>query len=71
MKDAFEILRQTARLHENIVADVPQLQRGLVWCTVCGYSERVDSADAMRHGWPKHCGSTMTIDSPEERANRR
>lgn len=44
----------------------PKLTRGQVWCRSCGYSRRVDSADAMRHGWPKCCGYTMTIDSPEE-----
>lgn len=58
------------KLHENIVADVPQLRRGMVWCVKCGRSERVDSANALRHGWPKCCGQTMTIDSPEERASR-
>ncbi len=53
---------------DNIAASVPQLKRGIVWCRACGYSQRVESADAMRHGWPKHCGYTMTIDSPDEQA---
>lgn len=53
-------------LHDKIVADVPQLRRGMVWCTVCGHSERVNGAAALRHGWPKHCGMTMTIDAPDE-----
>lgn len=47
-----------------------KLARGMVWCTSCGRSQRVDSAEAMRHGWPKCCGYTMTIDSPEERADQ-
>lgn len=59
-----------ANLHEKIAADVPQIRRGMVWCTVCGRSERVDGANALRHGWPKCHGYTMTIDSPEERAAR-
>lgn len=50
------------------VDDVPQLRRGVVWCTACGRSQRVDAGDALNHGWPKCCGYTMTIDSPEERA---
>ena len=25
------------------------------------------SGECMRYGWPKCCGHTMTIDSPEER----
>lgn len=55
----------------EIVESVPALKRGQVWCTVCGHTGRVDSADAMRRGWPKHCGYTMTIDSPEEREHFR
>lgn len=52
----------------SIVSSVPQLKRGLVWCRACGHTQRVDSGDALSHGWPKHCGSTMTIESPDERA---
>ena len=54
-------------MYEQIVKDVPQLIRGMCWCTVCGRSQIVDSANALQHGWPKCCGYTMTIDSPEER----
>jgi hypothetical protein len=46
----------------------PNLERGKVWCTVCGRMERVDAAHCLRHGWPKCCGYTMTIDSPQWRA---
>ncbi len=52
-------------LHE-IAKQIPQLARGRVWCSQCGKTQRVDSASAMRNGWPKCCGYTMTIDSPEE-----
>lgn len=55
-------------LHDKIAASVPQLSRGVVWCTVCGRSQRVDAAGSLRSGWPKCHGYTMTIDSPEERA---
>jgi hypothetical protein len=47
---------------------IPQLKRGMVWCRTCGRNDRVNSARAMLNGWPKCCGYTMTIDSPEERA---
>lgn len=57
-----------ARLQEAITEKVPQLRRGIVWCVKCGASQKVDSANALRYGWPKCCGETMTIDSPEERA---
>ena len=50
----------------TIAQQIPQLQRDQVWCRQCGKTKRTDSADAMRHGWPKCCGNTMTIDSPEE-----
>jgi hypothetical protein len=46
----------------------PSLSRGQVWCTHCGRTQHVDGADCLRNGWPKCCGYTMTIDSPEERA---
>lgn len=58
------------RLNPHFVPSVPQLKRGRVWCTVCGRMEPVDSAAALSNGWPKCCGYTMTIDSPEEREAR-
>ncbi len=54
-------------LHDEIAADVPQLRRGLVWCVKCGRSEQVNGARCLQFGWPRCCGATMTIDSPEER----
>ena len=53
-------------MHKNIVESVPQLKRGLVWCRECGRQQRVDSGKRLQYGWPKCCGYTMTIDSPEE-----
>lgn len=50
------------------IAAIPQIARGQVWCTTCGRTEKVNGSAAMRNGWPKCCGYTMTIDSPEERA---
>lgn len=41
---------------EKDIAAIPQIARGMVWCTRCGHSQRVDGVGAMRH------------DSPEERA---
>lgn len=56
------------RVYSSVVDAVPQLKRGQVWCRKCGHTERVDSATCLRAGWPKHCGETMTIDSPDEQA---
>ena len=52
----------------KLVANTPQLARGQVWCRSCGSTLSVRSAEVMRGrgGWPKCCGYTMTIDSPEE-----
>jgi len=58
------LYRVLARAH-------PSLERGRVWCHRCGHTEHVDTASALRHGWPKHCGETMSIDSPEERQRLR
>ncbi|MEO7467386.1 MAG: hypothetical protein ABIV36_10255 [Sphingobium limneticum] len=54
-------------LHDRIAASHVRLQRGMVWCRSCGRSARVDPAGALRHGWPRCCNATMTIDAPEER----
>lgn len=54
-----------------IGADIPQIKRGRVWCLTCGATKRVDGVATLNgqgSGWPKCCGHTMTIDSPEERA---
>jgi len=55
-------------IHDELAQCHPKLKRGRVWCTTCGNSRPVNSAYALAHGWPKCCGYTMTIDSPEERA---
>jgi hypothetical protein len=68
MTTLIELAERSFGLHEKMAQSHPSLRRGMVWCTVCGVSQRVDSAGALRHGWPKHCGYTMTIDSPEDRA---
>lgn len=53
----------------DALANIPAIKRGQVWCTVCGHMQRVDGGAAISGAsWPKHCGFTMTIDSPEERA---
>jgi len=52
----------------KVIAEVPQLARGRVWCKSCGRTMKINSGTCMSHGWPKCCGYTMTIDSPEEQA---
>lgn len=52
--------------YEKIAASHPRLARGRVWCRQCGSTQKVNTADALRYGWPKCCGYTMTIDAPNE-----
>lgn len=53
------------------IAEIPQFKRGLVWCHTCGRERRVDAVRATTgDGWPKCCGYTMSLDSPEERAKQ-
>jgi hypothetical protein len=49
-------------LHEKIAASHPALAAGQVWCWNCGATKTVDSAHALRHGWPKCCGETMRLE---------
>lgn len=53
-------------LLERLSRSHPKLARGQVWCRHCRSTQRIDSTQAMRGGWPKCCGYTMTIDPPEE-----
>lgn len=63
-KSAF--LTSLAGVHARLATVHPSLARGQVWCRTCGSSRGVNTAGALRNGWPKCCGYTMTIDSPEE-----
>ena len=54
-------------LHDQLATSHPKLTRGRVWCTKCGRTQQVNVGDCLASGWPKCCGYTMTIDSPEER----
>jgi len=53
------------------IAAIPQIARGLVWCRKCGKEQKVNGSECLHSGWPKCCGYTMTIDSPEERRERK
>ena len=57
-------------IHEHLAASHPSLSRGRVWCLRCGRTRRVDPAQCLAAGWPRCCGETMTIDSPDERAKK-
>lgn len=57
-----ELAERATSLHGKLAKCHPALERGLVECRECGRVEKVESAHCLRHGWPKCCGATMTID---------
>lgn len=59
-------LQKLMNIHETIAASDPALRRGQVWCKTCGRIETVDGAECLRSGWPKCCGATMSLGSPED-----
>jgi hypothetical protein len=67
LKETAASLATMGRLFDGMAKSHPSLSRGQVWCTTCGATEKVGVARAFVDGWPKCCGHTMTIDSPEER----
>lgn len=67
--DKAELLRLAERTNNffSEIAEIPQVKRGMVWCHQCGRSQGA-GAECFRTGWPKCCGYTMSLDSPEERS---
>ena len=65
--DLMQALKSSLAETAETAEEVPQLKRGMVWCTTCKRSQRVDAGRCLSKGWPECCGYTMTIDSPEER----
>lgn len=46
---------------------IPQVKRAIVHCPDCGRTESVKDSHPFLGGWPKCCGFTMFLDTPEER----
>lgn len=63
-----DIVKKANGLYGKLANCHPSLTRGQVWCHQCGHTQMVNAYITLRVGWPKHCGQTMSIDSPEERA---
>jgi hypothetical protein len=55
-------------LHARLAESHAHLVRGRVWCHRCDRSQAVNSTLCLAEGWPRCCGTTMSIDSPAERA---
>ena len=64
-----DLMNRVSGIHgaiERDLADLPQFKRGLLFCHTCGKTEPIRGGE-IRNGWPKCCGYTMSLDSPEER----
>lgn len=61
-------MKSLASINKTLAECDPKIRRGKVWCYDCGRIRRVDPGECFASGWPKCCGSTMGISSPEERA---
>ena len=57
-----EMAKRAGTLHRTLADSIGNPDR--VYCRKCGRSEPVDAATCLRHGWPKCCAATMTIDKP-------
>ena len=62
-----DLVGRVRGIHATLGTCHPKLSRGQVWCRKCGATQKVNSGECFRSGWPMCCGETMTIDSPEER----
>ena len=63
-------MRNIAQRVDNFrqsLSDIPQIKRGLCYCHECGRTESISGVN-FSTGWPKCCGYTMSLDSPDERA---
>lgn len=53
-----------------VYRDMAEGMSDQVTCRRCGATRKVDPAECLRHGWPKCCGATMSLDGPKERRSR-
>jgi hypothetical protein len=53
-------------VYTDIANSHPSLKSGDVWCRECGAKKNIKSSNALKNGYPKCCGYTMTIDNPSK-----
>lgn len=61
MIDISDLFTPHQVLYETIAKSHPSLLNGIVWCSRCGHSRKVDAAKCLREGWPKCCSATMGL----------
>lgn len=63
MKDLKVFMKNINQIHMNMAKDAFPLGADAI-CVVCKtiqYMTTASCADALAHGWPKHCGKEMRI----------
>ena len=58
-----EMAKMATGIYDAMAKSHPSLERGMVRCKKCDRTLKVDSARCLREGWPKCCGSTMSLES--------
>jgi len=53
-------------IHDRIAADLGPCR---LVCSHCGVIQPANVADGLRNGWPKHCGTTMTLERTSPRGD--
>jgi hypothetical protein len=56
-----------SKMYDEMVEKSSAMKKGLVYCHICKKEQKVDSAECLRKGWPKCCGSTMSLDEVRPR----
>lgn len=62
-KDLKSFMKTISTLHMDMAKEAYPNGTDAV-CKVCGairYMTTADCADALAHGWPKHCGKSMRL----------
>ena len=61
--------RRLLGIHQKIADNVAEMVPNFVECDRCGQKQAVDFAKCLRAGWPKCCGETMKLNSPQKDEN--
>lgn len=65
MSEYTNYINKVKNIHQSVAQEVfPNISK--VYCKTYKNELEVDPAYCLAHGWPKCCGYTMTIDTPEK-----
>lgn len=66
MTDLLNFPARHQTLYDEIARSHPSLMSGKVWCGRCGRARDVDAAKCLRDGWPRCCGTTVSLEQRNE-----